>query len=115
MNISPWMENILHNEIWSKINHSPHYPKPIQTLAKSEMWCRRPGLQPFTQSFLRQTAPRQNHLTNNCFEYGNTRFPPKCLCDQKYDCKGQCGTCGSASNCNPTCSTCNHNSNVIFF
>jgi hypothetical protein len=116
------------SSIANKIGHMPHYPGPISNFgglraAAQQSWCRIPGVQPFTQTILRPNVCKPNCLTNHCFEYGNTRFPPTCECGEKYDCdcksystcvksgwsKNSCG-----SNCSHTCGTCNHNSNVIF-
>ncbi|AHL67547.1 hypothetical protein DH26_gp052 [Chloriridovirus anopheles1] len=113
------------SSIANKIGHMPHYPGPISNFGglrdTQQSWCRIPGVQPFTQTITTKWLKQPNcskRLTNHCFEYGNTRFPPTCECDEKYDCstcvksgwsKKSCG-----SNCSHTCSTCNHNSNVIF-
>lgn len=135
--IPPWMWNIIHpsnsfeSEIGNKIGPNPHYPGPIHNLGGLHMGshCRIPGVQPFVQSILRPTQSTSHCLTKHCYEYGNTRFPPTCECNEKYDCKSynKCGcnstqkSCNMAGwsasscggNCSTTCGTCNHNSNVV--
>jgi hypothetical protein len=161
--IPPWMINIIHpsdsfeSEIVNKIGPYPHYPGPIHNIGGLHTnWpegpingayapytgshCRIPGVQPFVQSILRPKTCVPHCLTQHCYEYGNTRFPPNCKCNDKYDCRsyGKChhysrcklkeafgcstqdscrmagwtkSSCGG--NCSPTCGSCNHNSNVI--
>lgn len=116
--VPPWMQNIIsdsfESEIRNKIGSLPHYPKPIHNIGGLHVnsHCRIPGVQPFTQLSIQKTCT-PNCLTNYCFEYGNTRFPPSCECGEKYDCRTY-GKCCSRSNCNATCGSCNHNSNVIY-
>lgn len=103
-------------EIGNKISSLTHYPGPIRNIGglKVETQCRIPGIQPLTQTILRPATCIPHCLTQHCFEYGNTRFPPKCECGDRYDCRSF-SKCYSNSNCAPTCGTCNHNSNVIFY
>ena len=127
--MSPWMANIVQpsdyfeSEIGNKIGPYPHYAGPVHNIGGLHIGshCRIPGVQPFVQSILRPKTCVPHCLTQHCYEYGNTRFPPKCECDDKYDCRSysSCkmagwskGSCGG--NCSSTCGTCNHNSNVIF-
>lgn len=141
--IPQWMTNIVspsdsfESEIGAKIGSYPHYPGPIRNVGGLHLGshCRIPGVQPFVQSILRPNTCVPHCLTQHCYEYGNTRFPPKCECDDKYDCRSyekcysspKCGSVGSETykttgwsksschgNCSSTCGTCNHNSNVIF-
>ena len=136
VSLPSWMANMVHpvdyfdSEINNKIGPQPHYPGPIHNIGGLHLGsnCRIPGVQPFVQSILRPKTRMSHCLTQHCFEYGNTRFPPNCECGDKYSCKEQCKTfnkCGyntsickmagwgSSGNCAPTCGTCNHNSNVI--
>jgi hypothetical protein len=125
-----WMKNVVcpidsfELEIANKISPHPHYPGPIHNIGGPRLGscCRIPGVQPLTQTILHHyTSPQTSSLTQYCFDYGNTRFPPKCNCDEKYDCN--CHTrstrgrrCASQTgNCSSTCGSCNHNSNVIFY
>jgi hypothetical protein len=118
--VPPWMVNIVHpndsfeSEIKGKLGPYPHYPGPIHNLGGLYMGshCRIPGVQPLAQAFLRPQTCVPNCLTKHCYEYGNTRFPPKCECGDKYDCRSY-GKCHQGSNCLSTCGGCNHNSNVI--
>ena len=100
-------------EIKEKIGPNPHYPTAIQNIGGMRNNRRVPGVQPLTQPILPVKRPKGAvdssafpRLTNYCFEYGNTRFPPKCHCDEKYGCRHTCCS---------TCGSCNHNSNVIFY
>lgn len=141
--IPPWMMNIVQpsdsfeSEIANKIGPSPHYPGPIHNIGGLRVGshCRIPGVQPpFVQSILRPKTCLPHCLTKHCYEYGNTRFPPSCECDEKYNCRsfGRCyqqpAKCGqsstlesckmagwSNSSCTATCGSCNHNSNVIYY
>lgn len=115
------------SEIVNKLGPYPHYPGPIHNLGGLHIGshCRIPGVQPFVQSILRPQTCIPHCLTKHCYEYGNTRFPPNCECNDKYDCRsyGKCysdSSCGArikaggtGGNCSPTCGTCNHNSSVI--
>lgn len=124
-----WVQNMsglgMECAINSKIGPFPHYPGPIANIGGLRLniaegqstlpACRIPGVQPFVQTVLRPTTCKPNCLTNHCFEYGNTRFPPTCECDEKYDCRNSFGGSRCSSNCQHTCGTCNHNSNVIYY
>jgi hypothetical protein len=121
-----WMKNVVRPidsfelEIGNKISPYPHYPGPIHNIGGLHLGshCRIPGVQPLTQTILHHyTSPQaRSSLTQYCFDYGNTRFPPKCNCDEKYDCNCQGRRCGTRTgNCSSTCGSCNHNSNVIFY
>ena len=93
--IPTWMANIVHpvnsfeSEINNKIGVNPHYPGPIHNIGGLHLGsnCRIPGVQPFVQSIVRPTTCIPHCLTKQCFEYGNTRFPPTCGCGDKYDCR----------------------------
>lgn len=101
-----WMVNIVHpsdsfeSEIKNKLSLYPHYPGPIHNLGGLHIGshCRIPGVQPFVQSILRPKTCIPHCLTQHCFEYGNTRFPPSCECNDKYDCKSY-GKCYHNSKC----------------
>ncbi|CCV01741.1 hypothetical protein IIV22_064L [Invertebrate iridescent virus 22] len=123
-NIPLWMTNTVRpidsfeSEIVQKIGPNPHYPGPIHNIGGLHLksYCRIPGVQPFVQSIIRPNVCIPHCLTNHCFEYGTTtRFPSKCECGEKYDCRtyGRCYTNTTSTNCPLTCGTCNHNSNVI--
>lgn len=132
--MSRWLLNIVQPrdsfelEIANKISPSPHYPGPIHNIGglHHQNHCRIPGFQPLVQPILRPKTCVPHCLTQHCFEYGNTRFPPTCECGDKYSCRSydkcynSCCMAGwgkdscRGSNCSPNCGTCNHNSNVIF-
>jgi len=99
-----WMTNIIHPtmsindlnrnglfepQILNKINHLPHYPGPIQNIGGLYIGshCRIPGVNPLIQPILRPKTCIPHCLTRQCFEYGNTHFPPQCECDEKSDCR----------------------------
>jgi hypothetical protein len=115
-----WMKNVVRPidsfelEISNKISPYPHYPGPIHNIGGLHLGshCRIPGVQPLTQTIFHHYKASPTCLTQYCFDYGNTRFPPKCKCDEKYDCRSQCSN--QNGNCSLTCGSCNHNSNVIF-
>jgi hypothetical protein len=136
--IPQWMMNIIHpsdsfeSEIANKISYYPHYAKPVYNIGGLHVgsYCRIPGIQPFSQPILRPKTCIPHCLTNHCFEYGNTRFPPYCDCNERHDCKSyrkcnrttleSCKMAGWSDsscegNCLPTCSSCNHNFNVIYY
>jgi hypothetical protein len=104
--IPPWMMNIVHpvdsfgSEIGNKLGPYPHYPGPIHNLGGLHIGshCRIPGVQPFVQSILRPQTCMPHCLTKHCYEYGNTRFPPNCECNDKYDCRSY-GKCNNDSRC----------------
>lgn len=121
--IPPWMTNIVNpvdsfeSEIENKLGPYPHYPGPIHNLGGLHIHlpegqvmktdfvghsigshCRIPGIQPFVQSILRPQTCMPHCLTKHCYEYGNTRFPPNCECDDKYDCRSY-GKCNNNSRC----------------
>lgn len=109
-----WMKNIIHPidsfelEISNKISPYPHYPGPIHTIGGLHLGshCRIPGVQPLVETIFHHYTSGYKPTSQYCFDYGNARFPPKCNCDEKYDCRFR--------NCSLTCGSCNHNSNVIF-
>lgn len=98
--IPVWMSNIVNpsdlfeSEIGNKIGPNPHYPGPIHNIGGLHVGshCRIPGVQPFAQSILRPKTCMSHCLTQHCYEYGNTRFPPTCECNDKYDCRSHCNT-----------------------
>lgn len=105
----PWMMNMVRPsnsfefEIQNKISSFPHYPGPIHSIGGLRVgkYCRVPGVQPLAQTILRPKTCIPHCLTNLCYEYGNTKFPPSCECDD------------TKNHCRPY-TKCNHNSNVIF-
>jgi hypothetical protein len=88
------------SEIGNKIGPYPHYPGPIHNIGGLHVGshCRIPGVQPFMQSILRPQTCIPYCLTKHCYEYGNTRFPPNCECNDKYDCRAY-GKCYHNSRC----------------
>jgi hypothetical protein len=108
VNLPPWMTNMVHPsntfelEIQNKISPFPHYPGPIHSIGGLRVGsqCRVPGVQPLVQTFLRPKTCAPRCLTNFCYQYGNTRFPRSCACD---DPKSHCHKY----------TNCNHNENVI--
>ena len=121
-----WMRQMIHPpsdsfelEISRKISPYLHYPGPIHNIGGIRVGsnCRVPGVQPVTQTIVHRfghaTTPRC--LARYCFDYGNARFPPKCECNQKYDCSKPVSCSFTNENCPLTCASCNHNSNVIFY
>lgn len=110
-----WMSNIVHPinsfelEIANKISPYPHYAGPIHNFGGLHIgsYCRIPGVQPFKQQILRPKVCIPHYLTKHCYEYGNTRFPPTCNCNEKYGCR-----C-SKLHCNRNCSC--FNSCVIHY
>ena len=95
-------------EIANKISHFPHYPNCVKNLGGLYLnsYCRIPGIQPFKYPMFYHPTT-ENCLSSFCFEYGKTRFPTRCDCNEKYGC--------FKNNCINSCGSCNHNSNVIYF
>jgi hypothetical protein len=77
------------SEIRNKISSFPNYPGPIHNIGGLYVGsnCRIPGVQPIIQPILRPNICIPHCLTKQCYEYGNTRFPPYCECDEKTYCK----------------------------
>jgi hypothetical protein len=104
-------ETIIDLEINKKLGYLPHYPGSIQTQGFPK--CKIPGILNICNSVSIVSPTQQQQLTNHCYEYGNTRFPPTCGCNEIYGCKSGCY--GKSTKCMSTCGTCNHNECVIHF